>query len=36
MSVNINYLTAPNLGNMNLGGGMNGISPKQTVLNYKK
>jgi hypothetical protein len=36
MSVNINYLTAPNLGNMNLGGGINGISPKQTVLNYKK
>lgn len=36
MPVNTNYLNAPNLGGILLGGGINGISPKQTVLNYKK
>ena len=36
MSVNTNYLNAPNMGGKLLGGGINGISPKQTVLNYKK
>jgi hypothetical protein len=36
MSVNVNYLTTPNLGGTNLGGGIQGISPKQTILNYKK
>ena len=36
MPVNTNYLNAPNLGGKLLGGGINGISPKQTVLNYKK
>lgn len=35
MSINTNYLTAPNLGGKNLGGGINGISPKQTITNYK-
>lgn len=30
-----NYLNAPNLGGTNLGGAINGKSPKQTVLNYK-
>ena len=33
--MSVNYLNAPNLGGTNLGGGFNGISPKQTVLNYK-
>ena len=33
--LNPNYLTTPNLGGANLGGGIQGISPKQSVLNYK-
>jgi len=36
MSRNVNYLYTSNLGGINLGGGINGISPKQTILNYKK
>lgn len=35
MSININYLNSPNLGNAKLGGAINGKSPKQTVNNYK-
>jgi hypothetical protein len=35
MSTNVNILNAPNLGGRNLGGGINGFSPKQSVLNYK-
>jgi hypothetical protein len=31
-----NYLNSPNLGGVNLGGGIPGIAPKQTILNYKK
>jgi hypothetical protein len=33
--INENFLNAPNLGGKNLGGGISGISPKQTILNYK-
>jgi hypothetical protein len=29
------YLTTPNLGGANLGGGIKGISPKQSLTNYK-
>lgn len=36
MPINVNYLNSPNLGGKNLGNGIQGISPKQTVLNYKK
>jgi hypothetical protein len=35
MTTNTNFLKAPFLGGVNLGGGITGISPKQTVLNYK-
>jgi len=35
MSVNTNFLNTPNLGGMNLGGGIRGIAPKQTITNYK-
>ena len=35
MSINPNYLTAPNLGGNLLGGGIQGKSPKQTITNYK-
>lgn len=33
--MSVNFLTTMNLGGTNLGGGINGKSPKQTVLNYK-
>jgi hypothetical protein len=33
--MSVNYLTTPNLGGNNLGGGFKGISPKQTIGNYK-
>lgn len=31
----MNYLNTPNLGGVNLGGGAKGISPKQSLTNYK-
>jgi hypothetical protein len=34
-TINTNYLSAPNLGGKALGGGIKGISPKQTINNYK-
>jgi hypothetical protein len=33
--INTTFLNAPNLGGKNLGGGFSGISPKQTLGNYK-
>ena len=33
--MSVNYLTAPNLGGRLLGGGIKGISPQQTIGNYK-
>ena len=33
--MSVNYLNAPNLGGKNLGGGITGISPKQSIGNYK-
>ena len=35
MSSNVTFLNAPFLGGMNLGGGITGISPKQSITNYK-
>ena len=35
MSINVNYLTTPNLGGTALGGAIQGKSPKQTITNYK-
>jgi len=35
MSINTNYLSTPDLGGSNLGGGIKGKSPKQTITNYK-
>jgi len=35
MTTNPTFLKAPFLGGMNLGGGIQGISPKQTITNYK-
>jgi hypothetical protein len=32
---NVNYLTIPNLSGSNLGGGIQGVSPQQTITNYK-
>lgn len=34
-TINTNFLNTPNLGGRNLGGGINGISPTQTIGNYK-
>ena len=34
-NVSMNFLNTPNLGGRNLGGGINGISPQQTIGNYK-
>jgi hypothetical protein len=34
-NINVNYLNSPNLGGRALGGGIKGISPKQTITNYK-
>jgi len=33
--INMQFLTVPNLGGTNLGGGISGIAPKQTQLNQK-
>lgn len=33
--INTSFLKAPNLGGTMLGGGIQGISPKQTIANYK-
>ena len=34
-NINVNYLNSPNLGGKALGGGIKGVSPKQTITNYK-